>query len=75
MTVLTAASVKSSYFEVVVQRTFFIKTKERLMYMYYKKCNYFLKNKAVFIKKKFVISIFCAINRMTIDVAHFKILK
>jgi len=45
------------------------------MYMYYKKCNYFLKNKAVFIKKKFVISIFCAINRMTIDVAHFKILK
>jgi len=45
------------------------------MYMYYKKCNYFFKKKAVFIKKKFVISIFCAINRMTIDVAHLKILK
>jgi len=37
-----------------------------------KNCNYLKKNKAVFIKKmKFVISIFCAINRISIDVAYY----
>ena len=34
-------------------------------YMHYKNCNDFFKNKAVFVQKNFVISIFYAINRMT----------
>jgi len=39
-------------FKVVLQRTFFIKPNEQLVYIYNKKCNYLNKNKAVFLIKK-----------------------
>jgi len=41
------------------------------MYMYYKNCNYYFKYSSFITKMKFVISIFCAINRITIDEAYY----
>jgi len=38
-------------FKVVLQRTFFIKPNEQLVYIYNKKCNYLNINKAVFFIK------------------------
>jgi len=36
--------------------------------MYYKNCNYFFKNKTVFVENKLCYEIFCAINKLAIEV-------
>ena len=58
---------QTSYLKGVLQRTFFISTNERLT-SFTKLIIILFLSKAVFIKKNFVISIFCAKNRTTIKV-------
>jgi len=62
---------KNNGLQVILQRTFLFQLfyfNKRLMYMYYKNCNYFFKNKTVFVENKLCYEIFCAINKLAIEV-------
>ena len=61
--------------KVYFNELFFISSNERLMYKFYKNCNYFIfLRKAVFIKRT-VVSIFCVKNRTTINWYYFHFLS